>query len=358
MQGYLQPDLSTAGVDGSTPGPPPSLQTVDAFEMAPEGGALPAVHPLRPIPQRPGHAPDLARRRRRQHRRDLHLPTPTLARGQPRQRMPEPSSSASDTLMTYVEELGRRAEKVRNRAVRPEEDNMLKLSGDGRKAALDLASSASPPTRPRQDRRGRRPDRRHLGTAPRRRLPDDGDQAAPGRGSLQLVFCDLGTPKRGLDRLQRAARPARRPRRPRARRGSSTKPERTRPKPTCSPPAATGTSPCSSDPPRRWASAPTSRPAPSPCTTSTARGGPPISNSAKAASSARATRTRGPDHPLRHRAASTSTCGRPSNAKHGSSPRSSAAARRPRDRRHRRPGPLLRRSQSPRHRQPADHGQS
>jgi hypothetical protein len=39
-------------------------------------------------------------------------------------------------LEAYVAELARRAEQVRSRAVGPEEDNMLKLTSDGRKAAL------------------------------------------------------------------------------------------------------------------------------------------------------------------------------------------------------------------------------
>ena len=36
-----------------------------------------------------------------------------------------------------VEELGERAESVRNRAVDPSIDNMLKITNDGRKLALD-----------------------------------------------------------------------------------------------------------------------------------------------------------------------------------------------------------------------------
>ena len=36
-----------------------------------------------------------------------------------------------------VEELGNRAERVRNNEVNPREDNMLKITNDGRKLALD-----------------------------------------------------------------------------------------------------------------------------------------------------------------------------------------------------------------------------
>ena len=44
----------------------------------------------------------------------------------------------SEELLDYVRDLGERAEKVRTRAVGPDEDNMLKITGDGRHAALDL----------------------------------------------------------------------------------------------------------------------------------------------------------------------------------------------------------------------------
>jgi integrase family protein with SAM-like domain len=100
---------------------------------------------------------------------------------------------------------------VRNRAVGPDEDNMLKISGDGRRAALDLRLAGLPqktPGKPEaaagkiaaiwQDCR----DRSY-------RAPDG--RAYPARGALQLVFCDLGTPGDGWNvyhelRSQLAAR--------------------------------------------------------------------------------------------------------------------------------------------------------
>ena len=41
-------------------------------------------------------------------------------------------------LKAYLEEISRRADKVHNRKVKREEDNMLKITGDGRRAALDI----------------------------------------------------------------------------------------------------------------------------------------------------------------------------------------------------------------------------
>ena len=83
-----------------------------------------------------------------------------------------------------VAELGERAEDVRNRLVEPKEDNMLKITSDGRKLALDQRLAFA-------------------------ELPDDPDSkinacvknvlqvwqdAEPQKGA-QLVFCDLSTPR-------------------------------------------------------------------------------------------------------------------------------------------------------------------
>ena len=75
---------------------------------------------------------------------------------------------------------------------------MLKISGDGRRAALDLRLLGLPQTTPGQDRRrpptGSPPSGRHTSDE---EYFDPGRQPYPVRGSLQLVFCDLGTPGAG-----------------------------------------------------------------------------------------------------------------------------------------------------------------
>ena len=130
---------------------------------------------------------------------DLDLPVPDLKPRADGQRAPETVTvEPSDELLDYVRDLGDRAARVRNRAVDPDEDNMLKISGDGRRAALDLRLLGLPQTTPGKISRGRRPDRRDL----ERRTSDDeyfdpGGIPYPVRGSLQLVFCDLGTPGPG-----------------------------------------------------------------------------------------------------------------------------------------------------------------
>ena len=70
---------------------------------------------------------------------DLQLPRPELAVRADGRRAPETVLiAASPDLRAYVAELGERAERVRSGSVPPEEDNMLLISTDGRKAALDM----------------------------------------------------------------------------------------------------------------------------------------------------------------------------------------------------------------------------
>jgi hypothetical protein len=127
---------------------------------------------------------------------DLKLPVPALARRPADgQRAPETViTQPSDAQLDIMTQLGERADAIRNRQVLPEEDNMLKVCTDGRKAALDLRLLDLPMTVPGKieaaaDRiaelwRARRDDTY--------RAPDGRDALI--RGSLQLVFCDIGTP--------------------------------------------------------------------------------------------------------------------------------------------------------------------
>ena len=83
-----------------------------------------------------------------------------------------------------VEELGDRAEAVRNREVEPNEDNMLKITSDGRKLALDqrLQNSLLPD------------DPNSKVNACVKNIIKEWRDSADIRGT-QLVFCDLSTPK-------------------------------------------------------------------------------------------------------------------------------------------------------------------
>lgn len=63
----------------------------------------------------------------------LKLPVPALVGGKPT----NIQLKSSEIQKQMVTELGERADKIRNKMVKPYEDNMLKITNDGRKLALD-----------------------------------------------------------------------------------------------------------------------------------------------------------------------------------------------------------------------------
>lgn len=69
-----------------------------------------------------------------QTKRMLNLPTPAIEGGKPQVVVSEPSAALKEIIAGLVE----RAEKIRNGGVRPDQDNMLAVTNDGRKAALDV----------------------------------------------------------------------------------------------------------------------------------------------------------------------------------------------------------------------------
>lgn len=67
-------------------------------------------------------------------KRMLKLPTPVIVGGKPQTMVAKPSAE----LLEIVQGLVKRADAIRSRGVKPEEDNMLSVTNDGRKAALDV----------------------------------------------------------------------------------------------------------------------------------------------------------------------------------------------------------------------------
>jgi N12 class adenine-specific DNA methylase/SAM-dependent methyltransferase len=124
---------------------------------------------------------------------DLHLPTPDLDGGQPETVVVSPSQE----LVDFMALLAKRADAVSSRAVDPREDNMLKISGHGRAAALDLRLVDH-----QLDGLGAFLDREpsKVDAVAERVAGIYHDHADvvfgqdPEPGALQLVFCDLGTP--------------------------------------------------------------------------------------------------------------------------------------------------------------------
>ena len=203
MQRYLRPDLlEGAGVTNfDTWAATFGTQTTD-LEMAPQGGGwrmktrfakfqnLPELLRLWHVAADVKTSADLA----------LNVPD-LAARPSDGQRAPETVMVPPSAEMTqFMASLGERAELVKARAVPPEEDNMLAICSDGRKAALDLAMITGAPVD-----LGGLPSKLDVAAARihaiwvehRDRvypLSAENSQPHPTPGGLQIVFADLGTP--------------------------------------------------------------------------------------------------------------------------------------------------------------------
>jgi N12 class adenine-specific DNA methylase len=110
----------------------------------------------------------------------LNLPRPKLDGEKPMIR----NASATEELKEFVQSLAARAEKLKGGRIDPRVDNMLKITSEGRKAALDLRlMKPSSPDEP-QGKVNQAVESIH-------RIW----QATGAQRSTQLVFCDLSTPK-------------------------------------------------------------------------------------------------------------------------------------------------------------------
>jgi hypothetical protein len=109
----------------------------------------------------------------------LKLPRPEVAGGRPR----IVAAPASEPLKAYIKTLTDRAERLRTARIDPSIDNMLKITGDGRKAALDM----------RLVDPSREPETETKLSLAMDRVRAIWENTREGR-STQLVFCDLSTP--------------------------------------------------------------------------------------------------------------------------------------------------------------------
>ncbi|QDL38537.1 Eco57I restriction-modification methylase domain-containing protein [Rhodoferax sediminis] len=110
----------------------------------------------------------------------LNLPVPPLRGGKPR----IVACPASKALKAFVQTLVLRAEAIRSGHVKPQDDNMLAITTDGRKAALDFRLVAS----------AAKFDAKGKGAACVREVMDIWRRTESFRGA-QMVFCDLSSPK-------------------------------------------------------------------------------------------------------------------------------------------------------------------
>jgi N12 class adenine-specific DNA methylase len=108
----------------------------------------------------------------------LHLPRPTTQGGKPQ----ITAAPGSPELKAYVETLVKRAQKLRTSKIDPSVDNMLKITGDGRKAALDMRL-VDPFAQPGDTKVSRAIEKIYTTWA-----------AGKEKQLTQLVFCDLSTP--------------------------------------------------------------------------------------------------------------------------------------------------------------------
>jgi hypothetical protein len=109
----------------------------------------------------------------------LKLPKPEIEGGKPH----VVAAPASPELKEYVGTLVERAQKLRNGGVDPRTDNMLKITGDGRKAALDMRLVGGNVDDGIDTKISRATSRIY------KTWEDTQDKR-----STQLVFCDLSTP--------------------------------------------------------------------------------------------------------------------------------------------------------------------
>jgi N12 class adenine-specific DNA methylase len=197
---FLRPDLlETAGVEHFDAWAATFGETVTQMEMAVTAGG---TYRLKTRFARFHNVPEMLRvwhlAADVKTAEDLKLPAPPIKPRPDGEPLPEPVVIPAPAEVTaYLHDLAERAEKIRAGGVPPEDDNMLLISTDGRKAALDM---------------------RLVGAG----VPVDGvckldvvadniariygitrnvayritgtDVRHPTLGSLQIVFCDLSTP--------------------------------------------------------------------------------------------------------------------------------------------------------------------
>lgn len=192
MQSYLQPDvLDETGLRAFDSWAGNFGRTHTALELAPDG----ASYRMKTRFARFQNVPELLTMFHqvadvRSHD-DLKLPTPAVASGKPDSVVVPPS----DELRRLLLQLAARADAIQLGRVTPDEDNMLAVTGDGRRAALDLRLVGRPP-----DPEGGKiaaAARRIAGTYHATReqtYVDMHGQPSPRAGALQLVFCDVSTP--------------------------------------------------------------------------------------------------------------------------------------------------------------------
>jgi hypothetical protein len=179
LQRYLAPEtLAAAGVEHFDAWAANFGETVTGLELAPDGSG----YRMHTRFSKFVNLPELLSMFRSfadvQTADILHLPRPDLDGGKPH----IAAAPASPELKEFVGTLVERAQKLKNSKVDPRVDNMLKITGDGRKAALDMRLIGGAEI--------------HGDTKVNKAIDQiyrTWEQTKDKR-STQLVFCDLPTP--------------------------------------------------------------------------------------------------------------------------------------------------------------------
>ncbi|MBS1674425.1 MAG: helicase, partial [Actinobacteria bacterium] len=198
MQKYLRPDLlNQAGIGAFDAWAATFGQTVTQMEMSPTGNGFRLKTRFAKFSNVPEMLKMWSTFADVKTAEDLHLPTPALVARADGARAPATVPVPPTVeLERYVAQLGERAEGVQAKAVPPAEDNMLLITTDGRKAALDirmvLSRGPSGPTK--IDAAADAIARTWEQTRHNEYLDTLTGEPSPVRGALQLVFSDIGTP--------------------------------------------------------------------------------------------------------------------------------------------------------------------
>ena len=199
MQRYLRPDLLLdAGLTDFDSWAATFGKTVTKMEMSPAGDRFRLKDRFASFQNLPEllqmwHVPADVKTGR-----DLALSVPLIAADASGRRVAQiVAIPLSDAQQAFMGELKDRAEKVQNRLVEPTEDNMLKISSDGRKAGLDLRLLQTLPAAAADTLldQASKVDVAAMKIAQIWRAHRQDTFPGSSRpGSLQIVFCDLGTP--------------------------------------------------------------------------------------------------------------------------------------------------------------------
>ena len=181
MQRYLQPnELKKHNLDHFDAWAATFGEPVTAMELSPDG----AGYRLNTRFARFINVPELMQMFRQaadvQTAAMLDLPRPKLDGEKPAIR----NAPATPELKKFVQELAARADKLKTGRVDPSQDNMLKITSEGRKAALDLRLMKPSARDEPQGKVNQAVENIH-------RIW----QATTSERSTQMVFCDLSTPK-------------------------------------------------------------------------------------------------------------------------------------------------------------------